>query len=160
MWSNLFQTVRKKGVTKKWVARKKRATHFSAHQSLARTVIHERLAHFAPLCGVTYTRVAIRNQRRRWGSCSSLGNLNFNYRIIFLPAHLCDYVVVHELCHLKELNHGPRFWAAVAAVMPEYKAYETELRAIERSHGARVPQTTFLDSSHHGAYLKIAVIAK
>lgn len=160
MWSNLFQTARKKRVTKKWVARKKRATHFSAYQAIARKIIHERLAYFAPQCEVAYTRVAIRNQRRRWGSCSSLGNLNFNYRVIFLPAQLCDYVIVHELCHLKQLNHSQKFWDEVGKVMPDYKAYEAELRLIEKGHGARVPQELFIESSHYGTYAKQSAIVK
>lgn len=128
--------------------------HFSKHRVLSREVILSRLAHYAPICGVTYKRVAIRNQRRRWGSCSSLGNLNFNYRIIFLPTHLCDYVIVHELCHLKQLNHGPQFWLEVAKVIPNYEACEAELRVIEKSHGSRVPQTTFMDSSYFGRVSK------
>jgi predicted metal-dependent hydrolase len=58
-----------------------------------------------------YNRVSIKMQISRWGSCSRYGNLNFNYGLINLPQELADYVVVHELCHLKEMNHGPKFWA-------------------------------------------------
>lgn len=105
--------------------------HFTKNRNLAREVIMKKVAHFAPLCGVTIKRVTIRNQRRRWGSCSSLGNLNFNYRLMFLPSHLSDYVVVHELCHLKELNHRPAFWFEVAKIIPSYKECEAELRLIE-----------------------------
>jgi predicted metal-dependent hydrolase len=61
-----------------------------------------------------------------------LGNLNFNYRLAFLPQPLCDYVVVHELCHLKEMNHGPQFWAEVEAVLPNYLELVGELRIIEK----------------------------
>ncbi len=106
--------------------------HYQLHKEAARKIIFERICYYAPLCGVQYKRVAIRNQRRRWGSCSSLGNLNFNYRLAFLPQPLCDYVVVHELCHLKELNHGPNFWAAVEAVLPNYLALIEELHVVEK----------------------------
>jgi predicted metal-dependent hydrolase len=126
-----------------------RRSHFELHKENARQLIHARLKHYAPLCGVVYKRVAIRNQRRRWGSCSSLGNLNFNYRLIFLPSALCDYVIVHELCHLKQMNHGPRFWAEVEKVLPNYLELETELKIIEKSRGAylkTVPQSVLMSS--------------
>lgn len=107
--------------------------HFLKHKEAARAMIHARLAYFAPLCEVKYGRVAIRNQRRRWGSCSSLGNLNFNYRLVFLPSELCDYVVVHELCHLKQMNHGPLFWAEVGKVLPNYLELEAQLKHLEKN---------------------------
>ena len=126
-----------------------RRSHFELHKENARLLIHHRLKHFAPLCGVIYKRVSIRNQRRRWGSCSSLGNLNFNYRLIFLPRVLCDYVIVHELCHLKQMNHGPNFWAEVEKVLPNYLTLEAELKIIEKSRGAylkTVPQSVLMSS--------------
>ncbi len=109
------------------------------HKATARKIILERLSVYAPLCGVLYSRVAIRNQRRRWGSCSSLGNLNFSYRVAFLPESLRDYVIVHELCHLKELNHGPEFWKCVQAVLPDYEVRITGIREIEKS-GLTLPK--------------------
>ena len=77
---------------------------------------------------VTYGRITIREQKTRWGSCTSEGNLNFNWRLIFAPEKVLDYVVVHELSHRKEMNHSPAFYAVVASVMPEYKACEKWLR--------------------------------
>ena len=91
-------------------------------------VIPERVAHFAPLVGVTYGRITIRNQRTRWGSCSSRGNLNFNCLLMLVPPKVLDYVVVHELCHRKEMNHSPRFWAEVERIIPDYKTYEKWLK--------------------------------
>ena len=87
----------------------------------ALTVIPERVRHFAPLVGVTYGGITIRNQHTRWGSCSAKGNLNFNCLLMLTPDHVIDYVVVHELCHRLEMNHSPRFWAQVERVLPNYR---------------------------------------
>lgn len=118
-------------------ARRKRPStvtkHYQAHKEAARALILERLEFYNSYYLLPYNRVAIRNQRRCWGSCSSLGNLNFSYRILFLPTHLQDYIIVHELCHLREMNHGPRFWALVAEQLPEYRQLRSELRALDRS---------------------------
>lgn len=78
--------------------------------------------------GFSYTKVSVRNQKTRWGSCSKRGGLSFNYRIVFLPPHLVDYLIVHELCHLKEFNHSRRFWNLVAGVFPGYQKLRRELR--------------------------------
>lgn len=86
----------------------------------AMKVIPERVRYFAPIVGVDYGRITIRNQRTRWGSCSGKGNLNFNCLLMKTPPEVVDYVVVHELCHRKEMNHSPRFWAEVERVLPEY----------------------------------------
>ena len=91
--------------------------------------IPKRVAHFAPIVGVRYGRITIRNQRTKWGSCSSKGNLNFNRVLMLSPEWVRDYIVVHELCHLKEMNHSPAFWAEVARVCPNYKQAEVWLKA-------------------------------
>lgn len=98
------------------------------------TCIPERVAHFAPLVGVTYGRITIRNQRTRWGSCSSRGNLNFNCLLMLTPPEVIDYVVVHELCHRKEMNHSGRFWNEVASVLPGYAEQEKWLK----THGNEI----------------------
>lgn len=108
---------------------------YKENKEKARRVILERLEYFAPLCGVEFKRVAIRDTKRNWGSCSSLGNLNFNYKLLFLPDCLRDYVVVHELCHLKELNHSPKFWSEVEKILPDYKLLKKHLRLIEKNFG-------------------------
>lgn len=77
-----------------------------------------------------FKKITIKNTSTRWGSCSRAGNLNFNYKLIFVEENLLDYVVIHELCHLKELNHGPRFWHLVAQAMPDYKAHRQKLKNI------------------------------
>lgn len=73
-------------------------------------------------------RIFIKNQKTRWGSCSSNNNLNFNYKIVFLEPHLADYIIVHELCHLKELNHSRKFWNLVAKTVPHYKDSRSGLK--------------------------------
>lgn len=87
----------------------------------AREAIPERVRHYAPIVGVDYGRITIRNQRTRWGSCSSKGNLNFNCLLMLTPPWVLDYVVVHELCHRLEMNHSARFWTQVERVYPNYK---------------------------------------
>lgn len=82
--------------------------------------IRERLESYAPRIGVDFGRVTIRDQRSRWGSCSAKHNLNFNWKLIMAPPQVLDYVVIHELCHLIEFNHSPRFWSLVEKQMPEY----------------------------------------
>ncbi len=83
-------------------------------------VIPQVVARFAPVVGVTYGGITIRNQRTRWGSCSTKGNLNFNCLLLRVPDDVIEYVVVHELCHRKEMNHSPKFWAEVERVLPNY----------------------------------------
>lgn len=94
----------------------------------ATQLIPERVKHFAPLVGVTYGRITIRNQKSRWGSCSAKGNLNFNVGLLLAPPEVLDYVVVHELCHRKEMNHSPKFWAEVSKLIPDYKQHEKWLK--------------------------------
>lgn len=109
------------------VRRKKPTKHYSRHKETARAFVHAHVALYAKEYGFKYNRIAIRNSRRSWGSCSELGNLNFHYRIIFLPQELAEYLIVHELCHLRELNHSPQFWAHVEEIIPNYKKYRKSL---------------------------------
>ncbi len=117
--------------------------HYSMHKEKTRQLVLSRLVYFNQFYGFKYNRVAIRNQRKCWGSCTSLKNLNFSYKLLFLPPHLQDYIIVHELCHLQELNHGKQFWLLVSAQMPEYKQHIQELRSVEEA-GTSIQKLLFL----------------
>lgn len=109
-----------------------RHQEYRARKERAAALVAERLAVLAPRYGFTYRRVVIRNQKTRWGSCSRRGTLSFNYRILDLSPALVDYLIVHELCHLKEMNHSARFWELVAREVPGYRADRRELRSQQR----------------------------
>ncbi len=81
----------------------------------------KRVEYFAQLIGVKYGRIGIRHQKTRWGSCSSNGNLSFNCLLMLAPPEVIDYVVVHELCHRKVMNHSKAFWSEVEKIIPDYK---------------------------------------
>lgn len=100
----------------------------SALTKAARAYFTEKCAWLAPLVGVDYGRISIRHQKTRWGSCSAKGNLNFNCLLMLAPEDIRDYVVVHELCHRKELNHSRAFWSEVERLVPDYREKERWLR--------------------------------
>lgn len=91
------------------------------YRNKAGAVIRERVGYYQPIVGVKPVNIRIKEQKRRWGSCSSLGNLNFNWRLAMAPQPVVDYVLVHELCHLIHLNHSKEFWSLVQAVLPDYE---------------------------------------
>ena len=94
----------------------------------AAEAIRARCSHYAPLMGVSYGTITIREQKTRWGSCSSSGNLNFNCALMNTTPEIIDYVVVHELCHRKQMNHSALFWAEVEKVLPNYKELRSALK--------------------------------
>ena len=98
--------------------------------ALASETIPPRVERYAEQMGVTYGRITIRCQKSRWGSCSSLKNINLNLRLVTLPQELQDYVMLHELCHLKYLNHGPQFHALLESVCPGHREKAKALRGI------------------------------
>lgn len=93
--------------------------------------VNERITFYNKIYGFSFNKIFIKNQKTRWGSCSRKKNLNFNYKIIFLPRKFQDYIIVHEICHLKELNHSKKFWALVKKALPDYLEIKRELRSKE-----------------------------
>lgn len=112
----------------------------TALASCAKQTIPSRVAYFAEILGVSYGRISIRSQHTRWGSCSSAGNLNFNCLLMLAPPEILDYVVVHELCHRKEMNHSPRFWVEVEKILPDYRAKKHWLKENGSALMARLPK--------------------
>ena len=94
----------------------------------AKEIILARVEHWAPALNLDYRRVFVKDQRTLWGSCSGRKNLNFNWRLAAAPPEALDYVVIHELCHLREMNHSKKFWAHVREACPDYKARRRWLR--------------------------------
>ncbi len=114
-------------IRRKRVIKRKPSKKYLEHKEAARSLVLSRLEHFNQHYKLTFGRVSIRNQKSRWGSCSSKGNLNFNYKLALLPSHLSDYVIVHELCHRKQFNHSQKFWDLVGETLPNYIELKTEL---------------------------------
>lgn len=117
-----------------FVRRRRKPVPVSASQrrlrEAARAQINDRVAYWSAEMGIYPKRVAIRDQRSRWGSASTLGNLNFNWRITHMPSEVFDYVVIHELAHLREMNHSADFWQLVAEYSPGYKDHRVWLRKL------------------------------
>lgn len=101
------------------------------YKDAARAYIPQRVAYYHAMTGGVYERITIRDQKTRWGSCSSKGTLSFNWRLMLAPPAVLDYVVVHELCHLTHMDHSPAFWQAVEAICPDYR----QLRLWLKEHG-------------------------
>lgn len=106
---------------------------FTEHKEMALTLVRERIEYFNETYKFGFNKVSIKNQKTRWGSCSSKRNINFNYKIALLPTRLTDYIVVHELCHLGELNHSKKFWELVALTLPNHMELRKELKRVSVS---------------------------
>ncbi len=102
---------------------------FAACRSRAAKFIRERVAVFNAHYKFSHRRISVKSMTSRWGSCSKNGNLNFHYRLLFLPIELADYVVVHELCHLREMNHSRKFWALVIQTIPDYRESRNAIKS-------------------------------
>lgn len=96
----------------------------------AREWFGERLTHYAPLLEVEPPPLSLSSARTRWGSCSRRSGVRLNWRLIHFPPEVIDYVVVHELAHLHEMNHSPRFWAIVARLYPDYRTAREQLKTL------------------------------
>lgn len=127
----LFRVKRKKTTVKKEIS-----PHEKELRKQAREIITQKALYYSSLLGVKYNRIAIKDTSTRWGSCSSLGNLNFSWRLILAPDYVLEYVVIHELCHLLEMNHSKAFWNNVASLQPSYKISRDWLK----NHGQELMQ--------------------
>ncbi len=114
--------------------RQRNRKHYARHKEAARAWVAARLMYYNAHYQLPVRKVFIKNTKSRWGSCSSRGNLNFSYKLLFLPPAVADYIVVHELCHLAHFNHGPAFWALVAQACPRHRALRAQLRKLERTY--------------------------
>lgn len=106
----------------------------------AKVYFPKRCHELQKLTGGTYTKITIRNQKTRWGSCSQTGTLSFNYRLMMAPPAVADYVIVHELCHLTHMNHSKDFWNKVASIMPDYAIRKRWLK----EHGMELTEAHYL----------------
>ena len=104
------------------------AADFKKHKKTALEFLTKKVFEMNQLYNFPFTKISVRNSKGRWGSCSSDGALSFNYRLIKIPVELAEYVVAHELAHLAEHNHGPRFWSLVERAIPDYKKRRHALR--------------------------------
>ncbi len=138
-WNELLE-----GFSRRKKKRRAPSKVYLAHREIARATITARVDYFAFVHGFEYGRIAIKDQKRCWGSCSAKQNLNFNYKLLFLPPELLDYIVVHELCHLRHLHHRSTFWEEVEKIIPEYKERILALRTIERTYGGSVARLSQL----------------
>ncbi len=101
------------------------------NKEVALKLVHDKLEHFNRTYGFTWRNVNVKHLTSRWGSCSKIGNLNFSYKIIYLPKEVADYLIVHELCHLGEFNHSKKFWSLVEKAIPDYATLRKQLKNIE-----------------------------
>lgn len=104
--------------------------HFANNKSHAFNLVTVKAAHWATILGCEYGEIRIKQLKSRWGSCNSKGDLTFNYRIVFLIDQLQDYVVVHELCHIKQPNHSKKFWSLVQQTLPNYEQLRSTVKRI------------------------------
>ncbi len=125
IWSKLAQYAAR--ATNPSAIPKSSARDFAKYKEQARALVHIYITELNEHYNFQFGRVAIRNQKTRWGSCSKQGNLNFNYKIVFLPEDQARYLVAHELCHLAEFNHSPKFWQLVSQTIPNYKVLRKTL---------------------------------
>lgn len=104
------------------------AYNYQRYKKKTLKLVKQKIKQFNRHYQLDYRKVGVRNQKTRWGSCSKNGNLSFNFKLGLLPDWLIDYVVVHELCHLKELNHSKKFWDLVSETIPDYQTLRRELK--------------------------------
>ena len=101
---------------------------YKKHREQAREFVFKKIESINKIYNFSFKKISIKNQKTRWGSCSKNKNLNFNYKIIFLPERLAEYIIAHELCHLQEFNHSRNFWNLLSAAVPDCHQCRKDLR--------------------------------
>lgn len=115
---------------KKRIKRQKNRGEYLKRKDGALAMLSQRVEELNKIYNFKYNQIRIKNQKTRWASCSKKGNLNFNYRILFLSKDMADYIVAHELCHLKEFNHSKDFWNLVEIAVPDYIVVKNKIKNI------------------------------
>ena len=118
-----------------------KAACVQVYRLLAKRLLHEKVPYFAEKMGLSPTGITITGAKTRWGSCSSKGSLSFAWRLVMAEEATVDYVVVHELAHLREMNHSERFWRIVAGVLPDYEARRAQLKELQQRLGGEEWET-------------------
>lgn len=116
------------------------AGEVAQYKKQAKAYMQQKCQYFSDCMGVRCSEMKINGAKTRWGSCNRKGGINFTYRLLFVPEELIDYVVVHELAHLKEMNHSAGFWSIVEQTMPDYKARRKKLREYEHQVEIQTPE--------------------
>jgi predicted metal-dependent hydrolase len=133
-WSWILEKSEQKKNSKSLLAIKHTKVEINQYKKNTKLLVLERLEYYRQFYHfgdhLPGGKISVRDQKSRWGSCSSRGNLNFNYRLSLLPRELADYIIVHELCHLQEMNHSRNFWQLVAQTQPNYKQLKKALKSI------------------------------
>lgn len=119
-------------------ARKFSRKDYLDNKDKALAFVKDRVNFYNQKLGFSFNKISIKNQKSRWGSCSSKKNLNINYKILFLTKEQQDYIIVHELCHLKEFNHSKNFWSLVEKIIPNYLAIKKSLRHLQLPPSSQV----------------------
>ena len=107
---------------------RKNKKEYEKYKAQAFELATRRIEYFNAFYNFKYNGITIRDQKTRWGSCSTKGNINFNYKIVLLPPKLADYIIVHELCHLGQFNHSQKFWDLLAKIFPDHQALRVQLK--------------------------------
>ncbi len=129
-WSWILEKSEQKKNSKSLLAIKHTKAEINHYKKITKLLVLERLKYFNQYYNFNFKNISVRDQKSRWGSCSSRGNLNFNYRLSLLPLELADYIIVHELCHLQEMNHSNNFWQLVAQTQPNYQQLKKQLKSL------------------------------
>lgn len=131
-WLTTYRTAQRIRIVRRYVHRSIAGSDadYAACRTQAKAFVEKRLSEINERYGYGYNRVTIKNQKTRWGSCSQKKNINIHYRVIHLRPDLADYVLTHELCHLKEMNHSRIFWKLVGETIPHYQELRAELKSM------------------------------